>query len=80
MAKTLADLFQNQLQDAYSAETQLTKALPEMAMAAHSADLRAGFEQHLVETKNQLSRLEKVCDQVGCKTGSNTCEAMEGLV
>ncbi len=80
MAKTLTDLFHDQLQDAYSAETQLTKALPKMAKAAASPELRAGFEQHLAETKNQLSRLEKVCQQVGCKTGSNTCEAMEGLI
>jgi ferritin-like metal-binding protein YciE len=80
MAKTLTDLFHDQLQDAYSAETQLTKALPKMAKAAKSAELRAGFEQHLMETKNQVSRLEKVCEQVGCKTGGNTCEAMEGLV
>lgn len=80
MAKTLTDLFHDQLQDAYSAETQLTKALPKMAKAAKSPDLRAGFEQHLTETKNQLTRLEKVCQQVGCKTGGNTCEAMEGLV
>jgi ferritin-like metal-binding protein YciE len=80
MAKTLTDLFYDQLQDAYSAESQLTKALPKMAQAANSPELRAGFEQHLTETKNQLSRLEKVCQQVGCKTGSNTCEAMEGLI
>jgi ferritin-like metal-binding protein YciE len=80
MAKTLTDLFYDQLQDAYSAESQLTKALPKMAKAAHSADLRKGFEQHLTETKNQVTRLEQVCQQVGCKTGSNTCEAMEGLI
>jgi ferritin-like metal-binding protein YciE len=80
MAKTLTDLFHDQLQDAYSAETQLTKALPKMAKAAASAELRAGFEQHLTETKNQITRLEKVCEQVGCKTSSNTCEAMEGLI
>jgi ferritin-like metal-binding protein YciE len=78
--KTLKDLFHDQLQDAYSAETQLTKALPKMAKAASSAELRAGFEKHLTETKNQLTRLEQVCQQVGCKTGSNTCEAMEGLI
>jgi len=78
--KTLKDLFVDQLQDAYSAETQLTKALPKMAKAAKSADLRAGFEQHLTETKNQLSRLDRVFEQVGAKSGSNTCEAMEGLV
>jgi len=80
MAKTLEDLFHDQLQDAYSAETQLTKALPKMAKAASSAELKAGFEQHLKETENQLKRLEQVCKQVGCKTGSNTCEAMEGLI
>jgi len=79
-SKTLTDLFHDQLQDAYSAETQLTKALPKMAKAANSAELRSGFETHLQETQNQLSRLEQVCKQVGCKTGSNTCEAMEGLV
>lgn len=80
MAKTLNDLFHDQLQDAYSAEYQLTKALPKMAQAASSPELRAGFEQHLTETKNQLARLEQVCAQLGCDTGSNTCEAMEGLV
>jgi ferritin-like metal-binding protein YciE len=80
MAKTLTDLFYDQLQDAYNAETQLTKALPKMAKAATSADLRAGFEQHLKETQDQVTRLEQVCKQVGCKTGSNTCEAMKGLV
>ena len=80
MAKTLKDLFVDQLQDAYNAETQLTKALPKMAKAAKSDDLRAGFEQHLKETQNQISRLERVFDQVGAKSGSNTCEAMKGLV
>ncbi|MBA4064390.1 MAG: ferritin-like domain-containing protein [Isosphaera sp.] len=79
-SKTLTDLFHDQLQDAYSAETQLTKALPKMAKAATAADLRAAFEQHLAETKSQLARLEQVCAQVGCDPGANTCEAMEGLV
>jgi len=79
-SKTLKDLFHDQLQDAYSAERQLTEALPKMAKAAKSADLRAGFEQHLKETQNQVKRLERVCEQIGCKTGSNTCEAMEGLI
>jgi ferritin-like metal-binding protein YciE len=80
MAKTLTDLFVDQLQDAYSAETQLTGALPKMAEAAGSAELKAGFEQHLIETRNQVTRLEQVCKQLGCKTGGNTCEAMEGLI
>jgi ferritin-like metal-binding protein YciE len=80
MAKTLTDLFHNQLQDAYSAETQLTKALPKMAKAATCEELRDGFEQHLKETKHQVTRLEEVCKQVGCKTSGNTCEAMQGLI
>jgi len=80
MAKTLTDLFHDQLQDAYSAETQITKALPKMAKAASAPDLSAGFEQHLTETKKQIERLEQVCKLVGCKTGSNTCEATEGLI
>ena len=80
MAKTLKDLFHDQLQDAYSAETQLTKALPKMAKAAACDKLREGFEMHLKETKHQVTRLEEVCKQVGCKTSGNTCEAMEGLI
>jgi ferritin-like metal-binding protein YciE len=80
MAKTLADLFHDRLQDAYSAETQIAKALPKMAKATTSPQLKAGFEKHLTETQNQLARLEQVCQMVGCETGSNTWEAMEGLV
>ncbi len=80
MAKTLKDLFHDQLQDAYSAETQITKALPKMAKAATEPDLRAGFEKHLAETKIHVTRLEQVCQMVGCKTGGNTCEATEGLL
>jgi ferritin-like metal-binding protein YciE len=79
-SKTLKDLFVDQLQDAYSAETQIAKALPKMAKAATAPDLKAGFEQHLKETETQIQRLEQVCQQLGCKTGSNTCEATKGLV
>jgi ferritin-like metal-binding protein YciE len=78
--KTLKDLFEDQLQDAYSAETQIVKALPKMAKAATNPALKAGFEQHLNETKNQVTRLEQACKIVGCKTSGNTCEATEGLV
>ena len=77
---SLQDLYLEQLRDLYDAENQLIKALPKMAKAATAADLRAGFEQHLTETKNQVTRLEKVCQQVGCKPSGNTCEAMEGLI
>jgi ferritin-like metal-binding protein YciE len=79
-SKSMQDLFADQLQDAYSAETQLVKALPKMAKAASNAELRAGFEQHLTETQTQVKRLEQVGQQLGIKMSSNTCEAMEGLI
>ena len=79
-SKTLDDLFHSLLQDAYSGETQLVEALPKMAEAASSADLRAAFEKHLAETKGQVSRLEQVCSQLGIEPDANTCEAMEGLI
>jgi len=81
MASTsLRGLFENQLQDAYSAETQITKALPKMAKAASSAELKAGFEQHLRETQGQVLRLENIGKQLGIKLSGNTCEATEGLI
>jgi ferritin-like metal-binding protein YciE len=80
MMKTLQNLFVSQLQDAYSAETQLVDALPKMAKAATEEDLRKGFEQHLRETKQHVQRLQKACQLVNCPTGGETCEAMQGLV
>jgi len=78
--QSLESLFHAQLQDAYSAETQLVKALPKVAKAAKQPALRAGIELHLQETKGHVQRLEQVCNLIGCKTGSETCEAMEGLI
>jgi len=78
--KTLQDLFIDQLQDAYSAETQLVKALPKMARAAHSAELKEGFRMHLEETKEQVLRLKEVCKMLKCKPNGQTCEAMQGLI
>jgi ferritin-like metal-binding protein YciE len=80
MMKTLQNLFVSQLQDAYSAETQLVDALPKMARAATEEDLRGGFEKHLRETKQQVQRLQKACQLVNCPTGGETCEAMQGLL
>jgi len=77
---TLRDLFENQLQDAYSCETQIKKALPKMAAAAAAAELKAGFEQHLTETNGQIGRLENIGQALGIKLSGNTCEATEGLV
>ena len=63
--KTLADLFQQELKDLYSAEKQLVKALPKMAKAATNEDLKAGFEDHLEETKGHVQRLEKIGKDLG---------------
>jgi ferritin-like metal-binding protein YciE len=79
-AKTMEDLFTLELKDIYSAETQLVKALPKMAKAASDPDLKAGFEQHLRETENQVTRLEQIAEELDLKLGRHTCEAMKGLV
>lgn len=78
--ETLEDLFQHQLQDLYSAENQLIKALPDMVSEAKDDRLRQGFEKHLMETKNQISRLEQIATLLNSKLEGHTCKAMEGLI
>jgi ferritin-like metal-binding protein YciE len=77
---TLKDLYIHELKDLYSAEKQLTKALPKMAKAANNADLKAGFQTHLEETKEHVARLEKVLSMHDQSTRGPKCKAMEGLV
>jgi ferritin-like metal-binding protein YciE len=77
---TLQDLFHDQLRDMYDAERQLVKALPKMVKAANNEQLREGFEQHLRETEQQVSRIEQVFEMIGHKARGKTCEAMKGLV
>jgi ferritin-like metal-binding protein YciE len=78
--KTLHDLLIDQLKDLYSAESQLVKALPKMAKAASNAELQAGFEEHLEQTKEQAARLEKICKNLGVSPKGKTCAGMEGLI
>jgi ferritin-like metal-binding protein YciE len=78
--ETLSDLYLNELRDLYSAETQLVKALPKMAEAANSSQLRDAFTAHLGETKGHVSRLEQIFDALGEKPSGETCKAMEGLI
>ncbi|GGW50850.1 YciE/YciF ferroxidase family protein [Arenibacter certesii] len=78
--KNLKELFEHQLQDLYSAEGQLIKALPKMAKKASDSKLKKAFEDHLEETKEQRKRLEEICDELGIKPGGETCKAMEGLI
>jgi ferritin-like metal-binding protein YciE len=76
----LKDLYIEELRDIYDAETQLVKALPEMAKAATSKDLRAGFEKHLEQTKEHCRRLEQVFSDLGEKAKGKKCKGMQGLV
>jgi len=78
--KALKELFIDELKDIYSAENQLIKALPKMAKAATSDDLRAGFEGHLEQTKQHARRIEEICTELGEKPTGKKCGGMEGLI
>jgi ferritin-like metal-binding protein YciE len=78
--ETLKDLYIDELKDLYSAENQLVKALPKMAKAATSPDLRAGFEEHLEQTKNHVQRLETIFQQLGESPKGKKCKGMEGVI
>ncbi|MGV3662312.1 MAG: ferritin-like domain-containing protein [Prosthecobacter sp.] len=77
---TLEDLLHHELKDLYSAEKQLTKALPRMAKAADNAELRKGFELHLQQTHGHVARLEQIAEGWGKSLGRHKCKAMEGLL
>lgn len=76
----LNELFINELKDIYWAEKHLTSALPKMAKAATTDQLREAIENHLAETENHVSRLENVFDVIGEKAVAKKCEAMAGLI
>jgi ferritin-like metal-binding protein YciE len=78
--ESLNDLFVEQLQDLYSAETQLVEALPKLAGAASHEELRDAFEHHLAETREHVKRLEQVLDQIRETPGDETCKGMQGLI
>jgi ferritin-like metal-binding protein YciE len=78
--KNLNDLFLDTLKDIYYAEKQILKALPKMAKAAHSVQLRAAFEKHHGETEGQVERLERVFALIGKPARGKTCEAIQGLL
>jgi ferritin-like metal-binding protein YciE len=78
--ESLRELYVNELKDLYSAETQLVKALPKMAKASSNAELRQGFEEHLRQTSEHVSRLEQIFEALGEKPTGKKCVAMEGLV
>jgi len=79
-AESLHDAFEEELKDILSAEKQLLKALPKMAKAATNEDLKAGFEEHLEQTKVHVERLEKVFELLDKAPRAKKCKAMEGLI
>ncbi len=80
MDMDLHELFLDELADLLNAEQQLTKALPKMAEAAESDELREAFESHLEETREHVSRLEKVFQTLEEPVKNKTCKAMKGLL
>jgi ferritin-like metal-binding protein YciE len=82
MAKTttMDELLLDELRDLYDAEKQLTKALPKMAKASSSEQLRAAFEEHLRQTEGHVERLEQIFEQLGQKASGKKCAAMNGLI
>jgi ferritin-like metal-binding protein YciE len=78
--KGLKELYVDELKDIYSAENQLVKALPKMAKAASSAELRQGFEEHLEQTKGHVQRLEQIFELLEESPKGKKCVGMEGLV
>ena len=79
-ATTLHDAFIEELRDTYDAERQLTKALPKLAKAASSPQLRDAFESHLEETKNQIERLESVFASLDEKVRGKHCDGIAGII
>lgn len=82
MAKmqTLEEAFVEEIRDLYDAEKQIVKALPKMARAANSPELRDAFREHLEVTKGQVQRLEQIFESMGQKARSKPCKGMKGLI
>lgn len=78
--ETLRELFVDKLKDLYSAENQIIKALPKMIKEASSPQLKAGFEEHLQQTRGQVQRLDKIFKQLDESSRGKKCKGMEGLL
>jgi ferritin-like metal-binding protein YciE len=77
---SIEKLFVEELKDLYSAETQITKALPKLVKAATSSDLRSAFEHHLKETEGHVQRLEQIFEILGESPKGKTCDGMKGVL
>ena len=78
--KTLRELFQDTLKDIYFAEKKILAALPKMAKAAQSEDLKAAFQKHEAETEEHVARLEKVFAEIDAPARGKTCDAILGII
>jgi ferritin-like metal-binding protein YciE len=76
----LHELLVEELKDLYSAENQIIKALPKMAKAASTPELKRAFERHLEETRNQVVRLDEIGKTLASKLSGKKCKGMEGLL
>lgn len=79
-AGTLHDAFIDELRDTYDAEKQLIKALPKLAKASSSAELKAAFEEHLEQTLKHVERLEQVFEEIGESARGKHCEGIAGII
>src|ERR1700683_154695 len=77
---TVKDLLADEIKDLYSAEKQLTKAIPKMAKGSNDPALKEAFTTHLEETKNQVTRLEQAAEMLGIKVTGKKCMGMEGVI
>lgn len=78
--KTIKDLLADEIKDLYSAERQLTKAIPKMAKGANDAVLKEAFTSHLLETQGQVKRLEEIAGLLEIKPSGKKCVGMEGVI
>jgi len=78
--KVLSDLFLDTLKDIYFAEKKILSALPKMAKAAQSGELRAAFEKHERETEEHVTRLEQVFEDLDETPRGKTCDAILGII
>jgi ferritin-like metal-binding protein YciE len=76
----LSDLFEDTLKDIYFAEKQILRALPKMAKAASSPQLREAFEAHRQETEGHVERLEQIFEKLGKAARGKTCDAILGII
>ena len=77
---SLQDLYLHKLRDLYSAEQQITRALPQMIQRTSHAELRQGFETHLRQTEQQLQRLEQLFQTLGERPAGEQCKGMQGII